>query len=87
MLSTIATGLGFIGAGIIFRDGSNMTKGLTTTAGLWVTSAVGVAIALKMFVLGIVAAVIIILILCINKFHWYRRFIENYFKRNRDELD
>lgn len=42
MLSAIATGLGFIGGGIIFRNGNNMTKGLTTTAGLWATSAIGV---------------------------------------------
>lgn len=38
--SQVVTGIGFIGAGtIIFQK--HMVKGLTTAAGLWVTSAIG----------------------------------------------
>ena len=39
--SAIATGLGFIGVDIIFRNETNMPKRLTTAAGLWATSAIG----------------------------------------------
>ncbi len=79
MLAAIATGLGFIGAGIIFRGANSMPKGLTTAAGLWATSAVGVATALNMFMLAIVSTIIIMLIFCINKFYWYRCFVERIF--------
>lgn len=38
----IVTGIGFLGAGAILRQGINI-RGLTTAAGLWVTAAVGTA--------------------------------------------
>lgn len=84
MLAAIATGLGFIGAGLIFRDANSMPKGLTTAAGLWATSAVGVATALNMFALAVVSTIIIVLIFCINKFHWYRSFVEKIFRKSND---
>lgn len=40
----VVTGIGFLGAGAILRQGANV-RGLTTAAGLWVTAAVGVAVA------------------------------------------
>lgn len=75
MLAAIATGLGFIGAGIIFRDENKAPKGLTTAAGLWTTSAVGVAVALNMFMLAVCATAIILFIFSVNKTTWYRDFI------------
>lgn len=83
MLAAIATGLGFIGAGIVFRDERNMPKGLTTAAGLWTISAVGVAIALNMFVLAVSATAITLLIFLINQFAWYRRFVSKLFNNNK----
>jgi len=41
--STIVTGIGFIGAGVIFKD-DNKVKGLTTAAAVWVTAAIGMCI-------------------------------------------
>ncbi|HKE37440.1 MAG TPA: MgtC/SapB family protein [Candidatus Baltobacteraceae bacterium] len=42
--SMVVTGIGFIGAGIIFVDRtSGMVEGLTTAAILWLTAAVGMA--------------------------------------------
>jgi putative Mg2+ transporter-C (MgtC) family protein len=38
----IVTGIGFLGAGAILRQGLNI-RGLTTAAGLWVTAAIGMA--------------------------------------------
>jgi putative Mg2+ transporter-C (MgtC) family protein len=37
----VVTGIGFLGAGAIFRSGVSI-KGLTTAAGLWVAAAIGV---------------------------------------------
>jgi len=38
----IVTGVGFLGAGAIFREGA-VVSGLTTAAGLWVVAAIGMA--------------------------------------------
>jgi putative Mg2+ transporter-C (MgtC) family protein len=38
----IVTGIGFLGAGAIFKEGATV-KGLTTAAGLWAVAAVGMA--------------------------------------------
>jgi putative Mg2+ transporter-C (MgtC) family protein len=40
--STVVTGIGFIGAGVIFRQGLTV-RNLTTAASLWATAAVGLA--------------------------------------------
>lgn len=41
--SNIVTGIGFLGAGVIFRD-DNRVKGLTSAATIWVTAALGMGI-------------------------------------------
>lgn len=38
----IVSGIGFLGAGVIIRDGSNRIKGLNTAATLWCIAAIGV---------------------------------------------
>ncbi len=42
--SQVVVGIGFIGAGMIVLDKSHV-RGLTTAAGLWVSAAVGMAVA------------------------------------------
>lgn len=76
MLAAIATGLGFIGAGMVFRDEKNMPRGLTTASGLWITSAVGVAIAMNMFVLSVAATAVTLFIFSLNRFRWYKALME-----------
>lgn len=41
MAQGIMTGIGFLGAGVIFREGLSV-RGLTTAASIWITSAIGV---------------------------------------------
>lgn len=41
--SNIVTGIGFLGAGVIFKE-DNRVKGLTTAASIWVTASIGVGI-------------------------------------------
>ena len=45
----VVSGIGFLGAGAILREGLNI-RGLTTAAALWVTAAIGVAVALGYWV-------------------------------------
>lgn len=44
----IVTGIGFLGAGAILREGLSV-RGLTTAASLWVVAAIGMAVGLGMF--------------------------------------
>ena len=57
--STIASGIGFLGAGMIFVHKNSIT-GLTTAAGIWATSGVGMAIGAGMYAVGIASTVIIV---------------------------
>lgn len=50
----VVTGIGFLGAGAILRDGGSI-KGLTTAASLWVTAAAGVACGLSHAALASIA--------------------------------
>lgn len=57
--SNVVTGVGFLGAGVIFvRDVS--IKGLTTAAGIWTTAGVGLAIGSGMYPLGIAATLLMV---------------------------
>lgn len=51
MLTGIVTGVGFIGAGMIYSTRDSL-HGLTSAAGLWIASAVGVACAYGLFTLA-----------------------------------
>ena len=48
----VITGIGFIGAGLIFVHGQKV-RGLTTAAGLWVAAAIGVATGFGLLILAI----------------------------------
>ncbi|MDO5695925.1 MAG: MgtC/SapB family protein [Eubacteriales bacterium] len=57
----IVSGIGFLGAGIIFVKNNSFVSGLTTAAGIWATAGVGMAVGAGMYVVGIAATVMIVL--------------------------
>lgn len=57
----VVSGIGFLGAGMIFVH-KNTVTGLTTAAGIWATSGVGMAIGAGMYIVGISATAIILLV-------------------------
>ena len=59
LASQIVTGVGFLGAGMIYFNRGTIT-GLTTAAGIWATSGVGMAIGAGMYFIGILTTVIMI---------------------------
>ncbi len=77
MLAAIATGLGFIGAGLSFKDKGNSLLGLTTSSALWAAAAIGSAVALNMFVLAIFSTIFIYILLSLSKMNWYKKMIKN----------
>ncbi len=56
----IVTGIGFLGAGAILRDGGSI-HGLTTAASIWVTAAVGMAVGAGLYWIGGFAVVVALL--------------------------
>ncbi len=60
--SNIITGIGFLGAGVIFKDGVNIA-GLTTATSIWVTAALGMAAGAGEFVLAAIGALLVIIVL------------------------
>lgn len=70
--SNIITGVGFLGAGVIFIK-SGSVRGLTTAAGIWTTAAIGMAIGAGFYLLGIFTT-ILLLILQIVLYKWVPAF-------------
>lgn len=62
MAHGILTGIGFLGAGVIFRQGPSV-QGLTTAASLWITAALGVVYGVGMIELGLIGAVATLVVL------------------------
>lgn len=62
--ANIVTGIGFLGAGVIFKE-ENRVTGITTAATIWATAALGMAVANQswLIVYGGTAIVLIVLIL------------------------
>lgn len=60
----ILTGVGFLGAGVIFREGASV-QGLTTAATLWLTAALGVVFGTGLLELGILGTVVALLVLAL----------------------
>lgn len=71
--ASVVSGIGFLGAGMIFVRKQSVS-GLTTAAGIWATSGVGLAVGAGQYVIGIAATVLIILtqILLHRKLHWLK---------------
>lgn len=69
----VVSGIGFLGAGMIFVHKNSIT-GLTTAAGIWATSGVGLAIGAGMYGIGICSAVVIIAaqVLLHKNFRWLK---------------
>lgn len=62
--SNIVTGIGFLGAGVIFR-GQNRVNGITTAATIWAVAAVGMGIGAGYYLASAAASILILLVLAI----------------------
>lgn len=55
----VVSGIGFIGAGTIILQ-KQIVRGLTTAAGIWATSGIGLAIGAGMYVVGVSATLLVL---------------------------
>lgn len=76
--ANIVTGVGFLGAGVIMRDGGRIT-GLTTAATIWMTAAVGMAIGSGQYLLSGVMVLTALMVL------WLFPYLEIQIDQKREE--
>jgi putative Mg2+ transporter-C (MgtC) family protein len=62
VIGNIVVGIGFLGAGAIFKEGNN-TSGLTTAVTIWISAAIGMAIGTGEFIIAIVMSIVVLMIL------------------------
>ncbi|HMG92500.1 MAG TPA: MgtC/SapB family protein [Chryseolinea sp.] len=60
--SNIITGIGFLGAGVIFKDGLSIS-GITTATTIWITAALGMAVGAGQYFIAFVSCVAILIVL------------------------
>ncbi len=58
LAAQVVSGVGFLGAGMIFKNGGSVT-GLTTAAGIWAAAGIGLAVGAGMYMLGILVTIAI----------------------------
>lgn len=64
VIQGIITGIGFVGAGsILKRETDKNIQGVTTSAGIWMTAAIGVTVGLGALGLAMIAAVLSLIVL------------------------
>ena len=67
MAQGIMTGIGFLGAGVIFREGLSV-RGLTTAASIWITAAIGILIGVGFYAPAALATALTLGVL--SAFRW-----------------
>ncbi len=67
MAQGIMTGIGFLGAGVIVKEGLSV-KGLTTSASIWITAAIGILAGIGFYFPLVVSVVLVFVVLSI--FRW-----------------
>lgn len=72
MAQGIMTGIGFLGAGVIMKDGLTV-RGLTTAASIWMTASIGILIGIGFYFPAIVATLITLGVLSL--FRWIEAII------------
>ena len=75
VVGNIVVGIGFLGAGSIFKEG-NSVKGLTTAVTIWISAAIGMAIGAGQYAIAIIAVCIVMIILL--GFIWLQSFIDQF---------
>lgn len=76
--SNIVTGIGFLGAGVIFKE-DNQVKGLTTACVIWIVAAIGMAIGGGYYEQAIAVTGVVLLALLI--FPFVENFVERKFTK------
>ena len=66
-LAGIVTGIGFLGAGVIIRQGEGIVKGLTTASTIWIVAGIGLAAGAGLYLIATVTTLVILLVLLLPR--------------------
>ncbi|MNC14930.1 putative Mg(2+) transport ATPase [compost metagenome] len=83
LAAQVVSGIGFIGAGVIWTDKRNSKHGLTTAANLWITSGVGLTIGFGAYDIALITG--LLMFASINSHNWAVKF--GWIKNKSEELD
>lgn len=72
IIAGVATGIGFLGAGTIFKA-KDSVHGLTTAASIWIVAAVGLAIGIGHYFMTTVAVVLVLIVLNLNRIEFFNK--------------
>lgn len=75
MAQGIMTGIGFLGAGVIVKEGLTI-RGLTTAASIWMTAAIGIVIGLGFYFAALAA--IVVALVTLSLFRWIERVLPSF---------
>lgn len=62
LMAQIVSGIGFLGAGVIIKNGSNKVMGVTTAATIWIAAAIGIGIGAGFYLPAFVATALVLLL-------------------------
>ena len=89
MAQGIMTGIGFLGAGVIFKEGLS-GRGLTTAASIWITAAIGILIGVGFYEPAVIATALTLGVL--SAFRWIEAklpshsYAHHYIRFGRDDV-
>jgi len=76
VIAGVITGVGFLGAGLIFRErqgGQGQVLGLTTAASSWAAAAIGILAGSGVYVAAVAGCALVLIILEVNRLPLYRK--------------
>jgi len=86
VIAGVVTGVGFLGAGLIFREAAGGILGLTTAASAWAVAAVAVLVGSGAFLSGILSTLLVLFILELNRLPVIRRILAQHIRdQDRNE--
>ena len=68
----IVSGIGFLGSATVYKS-ENYVKGINTAASLWISTAIGMSVAVDMWELGVITSLFTVLIFIIN--NRYKKYV------------
>jgi len=69
VIAQVITGIGFVGAGVIIKDQTNVVKGITTAATLWLMAMIGLILGSGYILVGTILGLFITIFIAIRDLH------------------
>ncbi|MBI3587692.1 MgtC/SapB family protein [Candidatus Micrarchaeota archaeon] len=70
--ANIVVGIGFLGAGMIMRESDKSVHGLTSAASVWAVAAIGLAVAIQLYIAAIALSLLILAVPYIPHRHMHK---------------